>query len=120
MSDKEIQDYTTELGKLGFCWQFITLAGFHLDALAVDTFAADYSQRGMLAYVEKIQRLERNFKVETLTHQQVRKSHSPRKPFLLALLDAFFFWNSGAAQDTSTRSSRPSTARAPRWPWAPG
>jgi len=74
MSDQEIGDYITELGKLGFCWQFITLAGFHLDALAVDNFANDYSKRGMLAYVEKIQRLERKFKVETLTHQQVRYS----------------------------------------------
>ena len=25
--------------KLGFCWQFITLAGFHCDALSIDLFA---------------------------------------------------------------------------------
>ena len=65
-----MQHFTTELGKLGYCWQFITLAGFHTDALAVDTFAADFAKRGMLAYVEGVQRQERALGVETLTHQQ--------------------------------------------------
>jgi len=30
----------------------------------------DYSQRGMLAYVERVQRKEREHGVETLTHQK--------------------------------------------------
>lgn len=70
MSDAEIESFTTELGKLGFVWQFITLAGFHANALAVDTFANAYSKRGMFAYVDQIQRKEREFGVETLTHQK--------------------------------------------------
>jgi isocitrate lyase len=32
---------------LGFCWQFITLAGFHCDALSIDLFAK--AQQGTLA-----------------------------------------------------------------------
>eukprot|EP00438_Fugacium_kawagutii_P032399 Skav234902 [mRNA] locus=scaffold840:734585:740526:+ [translate_table: standard] len=58
--------------KLGFCWQFITLAGFHCDALSIDRFAKDgeYSTRGAYAYVSMIQREERKHKVETLTHQK--------------------------------------------------
>jgi isocitrate lyase len=35
-----------------------------------DNFAKDYAERGMLAYVEGIQRKERQNKVETLTHQK--------------------------------------------------
>eukprot|EP00004_Rigifila_ramosa_P026233 TRINITY_DN807_c0_g1_i1.p1 TRINITY_DN807_c0_g1~~TRINITY_DN807_c0_g1_i1.p1 ORF type:complete len:549 (+),score=125.77 TRINITY_DN807_c0_g1_i1:23-1648(+) len=70
MNDQQIQDFIDELGKLGYCWQFITLAGFHGDALVIDTFARDYAKRKMLAYVERIQREERRHGVETLTHQK--------------------------------------------------
>merc|ERR1712079_145305 len=50
----------------GFCWQFITLAGFHCDALSIDLFAREYATRGAAAYVQLIQRQERENKVETL------------------------------------------------------
>mmetsp|Transcript_17168 Transcript_17168/g.20221 ORF Transcript_17168/g.20221 Transcript_17168/m.20221 type:complete len:556 (-) Transcript_17168:187-1854(-) len=70
MNGDELAAFNIELGKLGFVWQFITLAGLHLNALAVDKFANDFSKRGMQAYVETIQREERNHGVETLTHQQ--------------------------------------------------
>ncbi|KAI9140477.1 isocitrate lyase, partial [Paraphysoderma sedebokerense] len=69
MSDAEIRTFIDRLGKMGFVWQFITLAGFHCTALSVDLFARDYQKRGMLAYVEGIQRQERNHGVETLAHQ---------------------------------------------------
>merc|ERR1711874_724831 len=59
-----------DLAKLGFVWQFITLAGFHSDALGIDLFARDYAKRGMKAYVQMIQRQEREHGVETLTHQK--------------------------------------------------
>ena len=36
----------------------------------VDTFAKDYARRGMLAYVERIQREERTHGVDTLAHQK--------------------------------------------------
>lgn len=70
MSDGEIGSFIADLGKLGFVWQFITLGGFHSDALVTDNFARDYSKRGMLAYVEGIQRQERANGVETLSHQK--------------------------------------------------
>jgi isocitrate lyase len=57
------------LAKLGFCWQFITLAGFHADSLAITEFARAYKTDEMLAYVTMIQRAERELKVSTLTHQ---------------------------------------------------
>ncbi|KAK9759553.1 isocitrate lyase 1 [Basidiobolus ranarum] len=70
MSDQEIRSFIWDLGRLGFCWQFITLAGFHCNALGVDLFARDYAKRGMLAYVEGVQRKEREFGVDTLQHQK--------------------------------------------------
>ncbi|KAK9695105.1 isocitrate lyase 1 [Basidiobolus ranarum] len=70
MTDQEIRSFIWDLGRLGFCWQFITLAGFHCNALGVDLFARDYAKRGMLAYVEGVQRKEREFGVDTLQHQK--------------------------------------------------
>ena len=69
MNDAQMQEFIPALARMGFCWQFITLAGFHANALVVDTFARDFAERGMLAYVQDIQRQERNFGVETLAHQ---------------------------------------------------
>ncbi|KAI5558232.1 hypothetical protein POPTR_017G036900v4 [Populus trichocarpa] len=70
MTDEQMRDFIPRIAKLGFCWQFITLAGFHADALVTDTFARDYAKRGMLAYVERIQREERKNGVDTLAHQK--------------------------------------------------
>ncbi|XP_031500132.1 isocitrate lyase [Nymphaea colorata] len=70
MSDEEMKDFIPEIARLGFCWQFITLAGFHADALVTHTFASDFAKRGMLAYVEKIQRQERANGVDVLQHQK--------------------------------------------------
>ncbi|KAF6137456.1 hypothetical protein GIB67_009932 [Kingdonia uniflora] len=70
MTDEQMKDFIPKIAKLGYCWQFITLAGFHADALVIDTFAKDYARRGMLAYVERIQREERSNGVDTLAHQK--------------------------------------------------
>ncbi|CAE7247525.1 ICL [Symbiodinium natans] len=70
MTDAQMESFIWDLAKLGFCWQFITLAGFHCDALNIDLFAKEYAKRGAAAYVQMIQRKEREHKVETLTHQK--------------------------------------------------
>lgn len=70
MTDKQIESFIPDLAKAGYVWQFITLAGFHSDALIIETFAKDYAKRYMLAYVEDIQRLERKHGVPALTHQK--------------------------------------------------
>eukprot|EP00292_Cryptomonas_paramecium_P031407 CAMPEP_0113684572 /NCGR_PEP_ID=MMETSP0038_2-20120614/14090_1 /TAXON_ID=2898 /ORGANISM="Cryptomonas paramecium" /LENGTH=33 /DNA_ID=CAMNT_0000604361 /DNA_START=57 /DNA_END=155 /DNA_ORIENTATION=- /assembly_acc=CAM_ASM_000170 len=33
MTDAQMRAFCGDLGKLGFVWQFVTLAGFHLSAL---------------------------------------------------------------------------------------
>eukprot|EP00249_Psilotum_nudum_P019219 c27149_g1_i2 orf=298-2001(-) len=70
LTEAEMQSYIPDLARLGYVWQFITLAGFHSNSLMIDTFAKDFVQRGMLAYVQNIQRQERAHGVETLAHQK--------------------------------------------------
>merc|ERR1719160_1025479 len=70
MTDAQMESFIFDLAKLGYCWQFITLAGFHANALSIDNFAKAYATKGAGAYVQLIQREERKNGVETLTHQK--------------------------------------------------
>lgn len=70
MTEQQIASFQDDLGKEGYVWQFITLAGFHGNALQVDRFAKAFANQKMLAYVQMIQRKERKHGVETLTHQK--------------------------------------------------
>lgn len=70
MSDRELACFNDDLGKLGYVWQFITLAGFHSNGLIITKLARSFGDRGMLAYVQEIQREEREHQVELLTHQK--------------------------------------------------
>lgn len=70
MSDEEIRMLNINLGKAGYVWQFITLAGFHSDALITTRFSRAYAKDYMLAYVNMIQRAEAAEDVSTLTHQK--------------------------------------------------
>ena len=70
MSDQELARFNDDLGKLGYAWQFITLAGFHSNGLSVTKLARSFGDRGMLAYVQDIQRQEKKEEVELLTHQK--------------------------------------------------
>jgi isocitrate lyase len=70
MSDAQLANFNDDLGKLGYVWQFITLAGFHSNGLVITKLARSFGDRGMLAYVQDIQRQERKHQVELLTHQK--------------------------------------------------
>lgn len=70
MSDDELARFNDDLGKLGYTWQFITLAGFHSNGLVVTKLARSFGDKGMLAYVQDIQREEKAEEVELLTHQK--------------------------------------------------
>jgi len=52
LSNKEIATFQDELGKLGYKFQFITLAGFHALNTSMFELAAGYKEHGMSAYVE--------------------------------------------------------------------
>lgn len=70
MSDEEIRTFVGRLGQLGYVWQFITLAGFHTNALGATKFARAYNKDQMLGYVRDVQRMEREIGVPQLTHQK--------------------------------------------------
>ena len=52
LSDVEIASFQDELGKLGYKFLFITLAGFHSLNYGMFDLAQGYAERGMSAYVE--------------------------------------------------------------------
>ncbi|KAI7470435.1 Isocitrate [Hortaea werneckii] len=70
MEASEQETYIKRLASLGYCWQFITLAGLHSTALISNAFSKDYAKRGMRAYGETIQEPEMSQGVEVVTHQK--------------------------------------------------
>ncbi|KAN0108561.1 isocitrate lyase-like protein [Hyaloscypha variabilis] len=70
MSRDEQTTYIERLSKLGYCWQFITLAGLHTTALISDQFAKAYSKNGMRAYGELVQEPEMEGGVDVVKHQK--------------------------------------------------
>jgi len=55
MTDEEMTAFPTELGKLGFVFNFITYGGHQVDGMAVEEFARALKEDGMLA-LAKLQR----------------------------------------------------------------
>jgi isocitrate lyase len=70
MPQNEQETYIKRLADLGYCWQFITLAGLHQTALMADTFSKAYAAKGMRAYGELIQEPEIERGVEVVKHQK--------------------------------------------------
>uniref|UniRef100_A0AC35GNE8 Malate synthase n=1 Tax=Panagrolaimus sp. PS1159 TaxID=55785 RepID=A0AC35GNE8_9BILA len=48
----DMEQFQKELGKMGFKYQFITLAGFHANNFSIFDLAKNYRERGMAAYSE--------------------------------------------------------------------
>lgn len=71
LSTNDMKEYCWKLGKLGFVFQFVTLAGLHSNAYINDLFARQFAKEGMKAYVELIQKREREIGCDVLTHQKV-------------------------------------------------
>ncbi|CEJ93084.1 Putative Isocitrate lyase [[Torrubiella] hemipterigena] len=70
MSQEDQGTYIRRLGELGYCWQFITLAGLHTTALISDRFASAYASQGMRAYGELVQEPEMEQGVDVVKHQK--------------------------------------------------
>lgn len=68
MSEDDLEDFIPNLASMGYAWQFITLAGFHMDALISEVFTKNYQKTGMLAFVQYIQRKEKSEGVDQLLH----------------------------------------------------
>ena len=57
LSDDQILSFQKDLGKMGYKFQFITLAGFHALNMSMYKLASQYSKKGMAAFV-KLQQQE--------------------------------------------------------------
>ena len=57
LSDEEIANFQVKIGNMGYKWQFITLAGFHAQNIAIFELAEEYKLKGMTAY-SKVQEQE--------------------------------------------------------------
>ncbi|MEZ4750938.1 MAG: isocitrate lyase/phosphoenolpyruvate mutase family protein [Bdellovibrionota bacterium] len=55
MTDEEMRNFPTELGRMGFVFNFITYGGHQIDGLAAEEFATALRENGMLA-LAKLQR----------------------------------------------------------------
>lgn len=87
-SNEDLKNFVWELGKEGcvkrvsmlsiitntnwcrFVLQLISLAGLHLNAAATAELAARYKTDGMLAYVDLVQKKEKELGCDVLTHQK--------------------------------------------------
>lgn len=69
-NEAELKSFITDLGKAGFVLQLISLAGLHSGAVVFAELAERFKRDGMLAYVELIQRKEKEIGCDVLTHQK--------------------------------------------------
>ena len=70
MPSAEQTTYITRLAELGYCWQFITLAGLHTTALISHQFSKSFAKDGMRAYGELVQEPEVANGVDVVKHQK--------------------------------------------------
>ncbi|KAM6498624.1 isocitrate lyase [Amanita muscaria] len=69
-NDQDLKSFIWDLAKEGFVLQLISLAGLHSNAAATAELAARFKKDGMLAYVELVQRKEKEIGCDVLTHQK--------------------------------------------------
>src|SRR5258708_25346843 len=72
LDDVTIANFQQELGKMGYKFQFVTLAGFHALNMSMFNLARGYSQAGMTAY-SKLQQEEfaaQGLGYRAVTHQR--------------------------------------------------
>ena len=89
LSVGDMKEYHHELGKMGYVWSFITLAGFHLNGLAAAQFSREFKQNSMYAYVNSIQDKEKDMNLDMLTHQQFSGSELIDSTLTAALGDSY-------------------------------
>lgn len=69
-SEAALQSFIWDLAKHGFVLQLISLAGLHSTATITSELARRYRGEGMKAYVDLVQRREKELGVDVLTHQK--------------------------------------------------
>ncbi|KAH9004148.1 isocitrate lyase [Lactarius hatsudake] len=69
-SDADLKRFIWDLAQEGFVLQLVSLAGLHSNAVGFAELAQRFKTDGMLAYVETVQRKEKEIGCDVLTHQK--------------------------------------------------
>lgn len=69
-NDETLKSFIWDIAKHGFVLQLISLAGLHSTATVTAELSQAFKKDGMLAYVNLIQRREKELGVDVLTHQK--------------------------------------------------
>ncbi|KAL9042185.1 MAG: hypothetical protein Q9214_003858, partial [Letrouitia sp. 1 TL-2023] len=68
--EPSLRSFVWDLAQAGFVLQLVSLAGLHSTAAATAQLSRRFKDEGMLAYVEMVQRREKELDVDVLTHQK--------------------------------------------------
>ncbi|KAI0602661.1 isocitrate lyase [Biscogniauxia sp. FL1348] len=68
--DARLKSFIWDIAREGFVLQLVSLAGLHSNAAATHELARRFRNDGMLAYVELVQRREKESGCDVLTHQK--------------------------------------------------
>ncbi|KAI1816119.1 isocitrate lyase [Poronia punctata] len=69
-TDESLKSFIWDIAREGFVLQLISLAGLHSTATITNELAREYKKDGMLAYVNLVQRREKELGCDVLTHQK--------------------------------------------------
>lgn len=69
-TDETLKSFIWDIAKEGFVLQLISLAGLHSNATITNELARDFKEGGMQAYVNIVQRREKEGGCDVLTHQK--------------------------------------------------
>ena len=69
-SEGSLKSFIWDLAKHGFVLQLISLAGLHSTATITAELSREFKKDGMLAYVNLVQKREKELGVDVLTHQK--------------------------------------------------
>jgi len=69
-SDVDLKNIVWDLAKEGFVLQIVSLAGLHSTAVMTAELSSRFKEDGMLAYLELVQRKEKELGCDVLTHQR--------------------------------------------------
>ncbi|CAE6454135.1 unnamed protein product [Rhizoctonia solani] len=97
--ENDLKNFVWDLAKEGFVLQLISLAGLHSTAMVTAELAERYKREGMLAYVELIQRREKELGVDVLTHQ--KWSGAPYIDRVLSTISSGSSSTSGMGKDST-------------------
>ncbi len=69
-TDETLKSFIWDIAREGFVLQLISLAGLHSNATITNELARGFKKEGMLAYVNLVQRREKETGCDVLTHQK--------------------------------------------------